>query len=110
MSKNNKHFNPVPFSFIQSYVFLLEPNEDGNYYGELEITTLADNNLQYQYSVVRGDSVECYRRKTVIATEICKANDYTLPVFHVEVPESIQKWIRNKGKCLQIYRLMRNEI
>ena len=110
MSKNNKHFNAVPFSFIRSYVFLLEPNEDGNYYGELEITTLADNNLQYQHSVVRGDSVSCYKNKVVIISEIQKASDYTLPVFRVEIPESIQKWIRNKGKCLQIYRLMRNEI
>ncbi len=104
MSKN------LPFSVHQHFVYLIQADSSGNYYGSLEVATIENGKTQYTYGIVHGDSFECYRNKVIVATVVCDTRNYMLPEFKVKIPAEIRQWMRDEEKCLQIYKLMRNEI
>ena len=106
MSNNNFH----PFSVHQHFVYLIKPDHSENYYVSLEITTIENRKTQFSYSVVHGDSYESFQKKVIVSTVICDTSNYMLPEFKVKIPAEIRQWMRDKEKCLQIYKLMRGEI
>lgn len=101
----------MPFSFLQSYVFLLESaaEPDDRFFAEVEIVTL-DNagNVQYKLNIIRGESTECYNRRVCVSVVVSKdLGCYTLPEFRVKLPKEITDLISDPTRCINAYKLIR---
>ena len=100
-----------PFSFLQSYVFLLESaaEPDDRYFAEVEIVTLDNTgNVQYKLNIVKGESTECYKRCVTVSVVVSKdLGCYSLPEFRVKLPKEITDLISDPIRCINAYKLIR---
>ena len=101
----------MPFSFLQSYVFLLESaaTPDDRFFAEVELLTL-DNagNIQYKLNIVKGESNESYNRRVAVSVVVSKdLGCYSLPEFHVKLPKEITDLISDPARCINAYKLIR---
>ena len=100
-----------PFSFVQNYVFLLEDavSPDERFFFELELVTLDnDGNVQYKVNIVKGESVENYKKHVTLCVVTSKELDlYCLPEFRVKLPQEVIDLISNPARCIAAYKLIR---